>query len=471
MARYDPNTSVREALATFVDNPLYTEATGAIRINSMDRKRFGILYLYRGKVYAVQVKGYPLRFYTRLLASGLSEENTQELTRKYGRDNENTDIIDYAMKKMMIDADEAWTFVREHTMSAWDDLFAWHGVKVEWKDGMQTEVLTFRNHPVSLEKLIELGENRASYLEEIADRYTVKPEDLADLKYRMADHDPVKPGLEQILQAYGNGDYAVSDLVRLTGMPPFNLVGAVYALWLQNRVAVWYEGFPITHQNVEEMRTNPTTYGEAQPLVGSEMSLTPKNTEPDPQIDLPLEETFEPEVDEELNNVVLPQREELSTEPTPTYDMEHETMTKTAYDADDEGAIPLDDGSAGEQSEVVVKAVTSPKVQQVAIHAAPLAVPASDFANSFAAFITQARTQLETLRAEMADSAQQMTACDDLLQATRSDIASHQEAIRQAEASISETQATRDAWEGVYDGAETQYKSIQQHLNSLREIG
>ena len=287
MARYNPTVTVKEALASYMNNPVFQEANGKLVINSSTSKRTGALFLYRGKVYSIQVKGYSARLFTRLVNSGLlDDDQIAELQRKYGRDQDNPIIIDYAAQKMMITAEQAGEFIREYSLGAWDDLFSWIGVKVEWKNGLATENTTFSNRPVALERLVDLGEKRAKYLDEIASGYTVNREDLNILRFQRIDDAYNPGGLEGDVMAYATGEYNAFDLARVTGVPVFNLVSTIYQLWQADKVQVWYGEFKLKRAEIEQMHEDTTSYGTARPVIRTDT----RNVDVEPETQLVIAE-------------------------------------------------------------------------------------------------------------------------------------------------------------------------------------
>lgn len=308
MARYNPTITVKEALASYMNNPAFQEASGKLVINSSTSKRTGSLFLYKGKVYAIQVKNYTGRLFTRLVNSGLlDDDQIAELQRKYGRDQDNAIIIDYAAQKMMITAEQAGEFIREYSLGAWDDVFSWVGVKIEWKNGLTTENTTFSSRPVALERLVDLGEKRAKYLDEIATAYTVNRDDLATLRYQRLDETFNPGGLEGDVMAYATGEYTATDLARTTGVPAFNLISTIYQLWQADRVQVWYGEFKLKRSEIEQMHANPDTYGTARPVIRTDT----RNVDVEPEKPLAITEAPQPE-SEELTEAEL---EELRNDP------------------------------------------------------------------------------------------------------------------------------------------------------------
>lgn len=498
MARYNPTITVKEALGTYMNNPAFQEATGKLVINSSTSKRNGAVFLYKGKVYAIQVKGYSGRLFTRVVNSGLlPEEAVYEVQRKYGRDQDNPAIIDYAAQKMLITAEQAGEFIREYSLGAWDDLFSWVGVKIEWRNGATTDTTTFSTRPVSLEKLVDLGERRAKFLEEIAGAYTVSVDDLPTLTYRKIDPNYTARGLEGDVLAYASGEYTVSDLVRLTGVPAFNLAVTVYELWETDRLEVWYGEFRLVRKEIEQMQTDTSTYGTAQPIIRADF------VEEDAEVaDASGEEAVAAAVDESQQlaqpaepkvapqQVENPQLDEDQITPEPEAEDEATSnLEGVELDEDDSDEVAEEEPAmadftpeepaapAAAELDFIPLAEDEEDEREQAAPVAPANLGAGADDDLIGSFLAQARQRLEGLRGSAQEAADHMRECDEAIVSDAQSIAEWREAlgalqqnILAAEGRVRQNEEAREQWEAVYDEATEKYHAFQTQLSSLNNI-
>jgi hypothetical protein len=268
MAKYNPNLTVEEALAPYVETLEKGKLTGKLTINSSTSKRSGALFVSEGLVYAIQVKNYPSRLYTRLLGTGsLREDHVEDIEHRFGRDQLNTDVIAYATRSMMLSDLVAQALLWEHNLGAWDDLFNWVGVKLEWKEGATTSEATIWPNRNSLARFVHLAKLRKAALAEIAQKYTVSVDKLPNLTYRTVQENYEGENYEPLVVAYGTGDYSAQELVKLAGINLHDAISTIYDLWEKDVVDVHYEGMRLSRKNINLMKSDPLSYGEAQPLI------------------------------------------------------------------------------------------------------------------------------------------------------------------------------------------------------------
>jgi hypothetical protein len=486
MAKNNYDIRLLDAVENVLKNPDVIKSSGTIKFMRPDKRTTGAIYLNRGKIEGLEINNYPNYILNRVLSSGMvSAENYERLATKFKTTPNSPLVADMVQQFMMLPDKIIVGYVKEHFLGVWDEMLTWQSVKVEWRAGVANRELTMPL--VSPDKLIDLGVRRMEHLEQLAREYGIEPEQLDDLQYKeLTQIDSDDTDVMNIL-SIGSGEYTVRDIHARFGIIPFNAKRELHQLWLDRVIDLIYDGeFKIKQRNggSEETEAEPSTSEEFEAeTIGNDTAMPEENT---PDINTPFENN------EPVISTPEPTTQDAKVERASDSDDSNEVYTTEAA-ADEDGVVSApvtttapvavtvpatvpgtvaDDYTVGateadetvespEEPAAQPQPVAQPLPETVPAVAEPLAVPEE---------IRSFFDRVQTMKIETQAAWEEVVARNDVIQATKMDIAQHEQYILETRKYLNAIEAERDAWNKDFESKRKSYEETITYLKSIQNL-
>lgn len=247
LARNQYSATVRSALQQMMQDPEILNGTGAAKFTRQDKKTVGTIYFKNGLVYSASINIYVPNIMTRLVQSGsLDQEGLKIVERKFGDDLTNPAIPEYILDNHLVPEKTMDQINQDFFLEIFESMIDWGNVNADWRANETTDFLKINQFP--LEKIIGLVDSRKTFIDGVAEQFGVDLLHMGKITYRAtreSDFDDTTPMIFHQIASIANGEWDISSTATNFGLTHFRVVQAVYELWKQGYLTLFYETYPL----------------------------------------------------------------------------------------------------------------------------------------------------------------------------------------------------------------------------------
>lgn len=275
MGRRDFQSTVVDTLPKIIQENAKT-GVGSIRFFKKDKKTVGKLYLRGGAIYAIELSTYNPSVVNRIATNEyISESAREQVLDKFKDDATDFNVVNFVLTRQLFPEKPLLGYIKDYFLDAFDDLYTWDEVNVEWRTNDTPSPLVPTVPNVSPEDLIEKTLLRRSFLENnVAQEWNTAPRDIGDLGFRKNYDLENQDYSIALILSIADASWTISDAATYLGMSHFNFKKLVFELWLEGVVDMLHpSGLIITNRSPLDIQA-PTT---KTPVVSVSETLESQN--------------------------------------------------------------------------------------------------------------------------------------------------------------------------------------------------
>ena len=260
MGRRDFQSTVVDTLPKIIQENAKT-GVGSIRFFKKDKKTVGKLYLRGGAIYAIELSTYNPSVVNRIATNEyISESAREQVLDKFKDDATDFNVVNFVLTRQLFPEKPLLGYIKDYFLDAFDDLYTWDEVNVEWRTNDTPSPLVPTVPNVSPEDLIEKTLLRRSFLENnVAQEWNTAPRDIGDLGFRKNYDLENQDYSIALILSIADASWTISDAATYLGMSHFNFKKLVFELWLEGVVDMLHpSGLIITNRSPLDVQAPPT---------------------------------------------------------------------------------------------------------------------------------------------------------------------------------------------------------------------
>jgi len=258
MGRRDFQSTVADTLPRIIQENAKT-GVGSIRFFKKDKKTAGKLYLRGGAIYAIELSTYTPNIVNRIATNEYISENAREQVLDKFKDNPaDLSVINYVLTGQLFPEKPLLGYIKDYFLDAFDELYTWDAVNVEWRMNDEPSPLIPTVPNVSPEDLIEKTLLRRKFLEDsVAQEWNSAPKDMGELGFRRNYNLEDQDYSVSLILSIADGKWSISAAAKYLGMSRFNLKKLVFELWVDGVVDILHpSGLIITNRTPADIKNS-----------------------------------------------------------------------------------------------------------------------------------------------------------------------------------------------------------------------
>ena len=286
MARRDFLPSVSDGLKTAIKDHVKS-GFGSLRLTRKDKKTFARLFFKDGLIYGIEVSTYKPNIVTRIVTNEfISEANRTQVLNKFEKTLNDFSVVKFVVDYQLFPERPLATYIKDYFFDAFDEVFQWEDVSVEWKanDKLTGGGLTVA--PTEPNDIIRRLEEREAILNnKLANAWAVHPRDFHSLpfvkNFEYNDPDYTK---QMLLSLPENASLTIGAVAEYFGLPYFNTEIDIFDLWQAGAVDILHpRGMQFSNRSEQEIRESrenkPTSSVPVQEVASTDASVSALSTE------------------------------------------------------------------------------------------------------------------------------------------------------------------------------------------------
>ena len=286
MARRDFLPSVSDGLKTAIKDHVKS-GFGSLRLTRKDKKTFARLFFKDGLIYGIEVSTYKPNIVTRIVTNEfISEANRTQVLNKFEKTLNDFSVVKFVVDYQLFPERPLATYIKDYFFDAFDEVFQWEDVSVEWKanDKLTGGGLTVA--PTEPNDIIRRLEEREAILNnKLANAWAVHPRDFRSLpfvkNFEYNDPDYTK---QMLLSLPENASLTIGAVAEYFGLPYFNTEIDIFDLWQAGAVDILHpRGMQFSNRSEQEIRESrenkPTSSIPVQEVASTDASVSALSTE------------------------------------------------------------------------------------------------------------------------------------------------------------------------------------------------
>jgi hypothetical protein len=254
LARNQFQSTVRETLDKMLTDPDINNSIGVAKFSKKKKGVFCKFYIRKGNLYSVFSTEISPDYITRLYQSGdISEHNLEIIKKRFGNNLRHLEIPEFLIDRHMVSEEAMENVKQDFFLDIFDNIIEWDEVNGDWIANETTDTLKIA--PVSLERILDLINNRRSFLVDVAQTFNVSLEDLNKIKFiqkRESGFDNETPLIFHQLISMADGQSLVEDVSINFGLTHFRTIQALYNIWSNDIVTLYMNNQEIVSNVINE---------------------------------------------------------------------------------------------------------------------------------------------------------------------------------------------------------------------------
>lgn len=328
MARRDFISSVSDGLKLAAKDHVKS-GFGSLRLNRKDKKTFARLFFKDGLVYGIEVSTYKPNIVTRIVTNEfISEANRTQVLNKFNKTLNDFNVVKFVVDYQLFPERPLATYIKDYFFDAFDDVYKWTEVSVEWKANDKLVGSGLTVNPTDLNDIVKRLEEREAILtNKLANAWAVHPKDFKTLpfvkNFEYNDPDYTK----QLLLSLPEGaTLTIGEVAEYFGLPYFNTEVDIFDLWQAGAVDILHpRGMQFSNRSEQQIRDS-RNQRTASVSVQEDQIVAAENSAPIELVkDIVAEEEtqFPPLIEESLTEedieIIVEETVSFTTDEEPAY--------------------------------------------------------------------------------------------------------------------------------------------------------
>jgi hypothetical protein len=257
MGRRDFQSTVADTLPKIIQENAKT-GVGSIRFFKKDKKTVGKLYFRGGAIYAIELSTYTPSIVNRIATNEyINDAAREQVLAKFADNPADFNVVNFVLTRQLFPEKPLMGFIKDYFLDAFDELYTWDAVNVEWRTNDEPSPLVPTVPNVSPEDLVEKTLLRRKFLQDsVAQEWNTAPRDMGDLGFRKNYDLENQDYSVALILSIADGSWNISGAATYLGMSRFNLKKLVFELWLEGVVDMLHpSGLIITNRSPADIKT------------------------------------------------------------------------------------------------------------------------------------------------------------------------------------------------------------------------